>query len=160
MEKGPSNQDAYTFNYWDVILGDPPIMYWGLGETAGPFAYDESVNRPDATYIGNPSFELPGAIADDSNSSVEFNGINRYVEWDPILAFPACPILVGAHLLWCVYGRGVGQGEESPRADTFLTASTGGAKFSFDFKFDTFTTDAIQKFIYFDMGDGTPVAIG
>ena len=28
-------------------------------------------------------------------------------------------------------------------------------KFSFDFKFDTFTTDAIQKVIYFDVGDGT-----
>jgi hypothetical protein len=28
-----SNQDAYTFNYRDVILADHPIMYWRLGET-------------------------------------------------------------------------------------------------------------------------------
>jgi hypothetical protein len=69
-----------------VILADHPIMYWRLGETAGPFACEESVNRRDTTHIGSPSLGLPRAIAYDSNSSVEFNGINGYVEWDPNLS--------------------------------------------------------------------------
>jgi len=103
---------------------------------------------------------LPGAIADDSKSSVEFNGINGYVEWDPNLSISDVSYLVGrSSPLVCLRSRR-GSRRRKPRADTFLTASTGGAKFSFDFKFDTFTTDAIQKVIYFDMGDGTPVAIG
>jgi hypothetical protein len=99
LEGGPFNQDAYTFNYRDVILADHPIMYWRLGETAGPFAYDESVNRRDTTHIGSPSLGLPGAIADHSNSSAGFNGIKGYVEWDPNLSISGVLFWWGAHVL-------------------------------------------------------------
>jgi hypothetical protein len=90
-----SNQDPYTFNYRDVILADHPIIYWRLGETAGPFAYDESLNRRDATYIGSPSLGLPAQLPTTrprlSNSMASTGMLNRI----PILAFPACPILMG-----------------------------------------------------------------
>jgi hypothetical protein len=122
LEGGLSNQDAYTFNYRDVILADHPIMYWRLGETAGPFAYDESVNRRDATYIGRPSLGLPGAIADDSNSSVEFNGINGYVEWDPNLSISGVSYFGGVLICSNAFTVEVWVKEKKvPRADTFLT---------------------------------------
>jgi len=119
-----SNQDAYTFNYRDVILADHAIMYWRLGETAGPFAYDESVNRRDATYIGSPSLGLPGAIADDSSSSVEFNGINGYVEWDPNLSISGVSYFGGALMCSSVFTVEAWVKEKkAPRADTFLTTA-------------------------------------
>ncbi len=87
---------------------------------------------------------MPCAIADDSNSSVEFNGIKGYVEWDPSLSISGVSYFGGALMCSSVFTVEAWVREKkAPRADTFLTTCTGGAKFSFDFKFDTFTTDAI-----------------
>ena len=73
--------------YRDVILADNPIMYWRLGETCGTIAYDESANHRDATYIHHPCLGLPGAIANDPNTAVGFNGINQYVGWIPTSSY-------------------------------------------------------------------------
>ena len=72
-----SNQDAYTFQLPRCDPGRPSDYVLAPRRTAGPFAYDQSVNRRGATYFGSPSLGLPGAIADDSNSSVGFNGIKE-----------------------------------------------------------------------------------
>jgi len=55
---------------------------------------------------------LPGAIADNSNSSVEFNGINGYVEWDPNLSISGVSYFGGAlmcssvfHIPFCLEGH-------------------------------------------------------
>jgi len=82
-------------------------------------------------------------------------------EWDPNLSISGVSYFGGALMCSSVFAVEAWVKEKkAPHADPFLTMCTGGAKFSFDFKFDTFTTGAIQKVIYFDVGDWYSVAIG
>ncbi len=129
--------------YRDVILGDNPIMYWRLGETSGTIAYDETANHRDATYIHQPFLGLHGAIANDTNTSVGFNGCNfcnQYVGWIPTSSYSGA-FTVEA---W------VKEKQINP-VETFFDTRTKTADFSFDFKFDTLA----GKEIHFDVGDGT-----
>ncbi len=129
-----------TISYRDVILADNPIMYWRLGEASGTIAYDETGNHRDATYIHHPSLGLHGAIANDRNTSVGFNGFNQYVGWIPT---SSCS---GAFTVeaW------VKEKRVHP-VETFFDTRTKTAEFSFDFKLDTLA----GKEIHFDVGDGT-----
>jgi hypothetical protein len=123
-----------------VILGDNPIMYWRLGETSGTIAYDESANHRDATYIRHPFLGLPGAIANDTNTSVDFNGFNQYVGWIPTSSYSGA-FTVEA---WVREKR-------LHLVETFFDTRTKTAEFSFDFKLDVLA----GKEIHFDVGDGT-----
>jgi hypothetical protein len=129
-----------TTSYRDVILTDNPIMYWRLGETSGTIAYDESANHRDASYINNPFLGLHGAIANDTNTSVGFNGFNQGVRWMPTSSY------FGAFTVeaW------VKEKQINP-VETFFDTRTKTAEFSFDFKLDTLA----GKEIHFDVGDGT-----
>jgi len=129
-----------TTSYRDVILGDNPIMYWRLGETSGTIAYDESANHRDASYINNPLLGFPGAIANDTNTSVGFNGFNQGAGWIPTSSY------FGAFTVeaW------VKEKQIRP-VETFFDTRTKTAEFSFDFKLDTLA----GKEIHFDVGDGT-----
>jgi hypothetical protein len=66
--------------YSSVVLAKNPVGYWRLGESAGPTAFDLSGASHDGTYLGNPTFGQPGAIAADT--AVGFNGPSSgdYVE--------------------------------------------------------------------------------
>jgi len=129
-----------TTSYRDVILGDNPIMYWRLGETSGTIAYDESANHRDASYINNPLLGFPGAIANDTNTSVGFNGFNQGAGWIPTSSY------FGAFTVeaW------VKEKQIRP-VETFFDTRTETGEFSFDFKFDTLA----GKELHFDVGDGT-----
>ncbi len=129
-----------TTSYRDVILADNPIMYWRLGETSGTIAYDESAIHRDASYINNPLLGFPGAIANDTNTSVGFNGFNQGVRWIPTSSY------FGAFTVeaW------VKEKQIRP-VETFFNTRTKTAEFSFDFKLDTLA----GKEIHFDVGDGT-----
>ena len=135
-----ANGIAQTNSYRDVILADNPIMYWRLGETCGTIAYDESANHRDATYIHHPSFGLHGAIANDMNTSVGFNGCNQWAGWIPTSSYSGA-FTVEA---WV-------KEKEIRQVETFFNTRTKTGEFSFDFKFDTLA----GKEIHFDVGDGT-----
>jgi hypothetical protein len=143
-----SSAELYTppsaaTSYRDVILADNPIMYWRLGETSGTIAYDETANHRDATYIHQPFLGLHGAIANDTNTSVGFNGCNfcnQYVGWIPTTSYSGA-FTVEA---W------VKEKQINP-VETFFDTRTKTAEFSFDFKLDTLA----GKEIHFDVGDGT-----
>jgi hypothetical protein len=62
--------------YSTVILGDHPAAYYRLGETSGTTAFDSSGNSHDGTYLGGPTLGLPGALAGDPDTSVQFNGVS------------------------------------------------------------------------------------
>jgi hypothetical protein len=128
-----------TTSYRDIILADNPIMYWRLGETSGTIAYDESANHRDATYINNPMLGFPGAIANDTNTSVGFNGRNQGAGWIPTSSYSGA-FTVEA---W------VKEKQIRP-VETFFDTRTKTAEFSFDFKFDTLA----GKEIHFDVGNG------
>ena len=59
--------------YAATVIADNPVGYCRLSEGAGPTALD-SWGTNNGTYFGNETFGLPGAIAGDSNSSVDFAG--------------------------------------------------------------------------------------
>lgn len=88
---GPSNQD-----YRATVLADQPMMYWRLGEAAGPVAYDETENHRDAAYKTFSGCERPcltygepGALVGDPNTAISLFGPSSidgsldYVSWSP-----------------------------------------------------------------------------
>jgi VCBS repeat-containing protein len=82
-----ARDDAYTVDqgltlvvdepgsvYDQAVLDDSPIGYWRLGESAGPTAVDET-GVHNGVYSGAIDFGLPGALANDANTSVELDGL-------------------------------------------------------------------------------------
>ena len=59
--------------YPGAVIADNPVGYWRLGEAAGPTALD-SWGTNNGTYYGVETFGLPGAIAGDPSTSVDFSG--------------------------------------------------------------------------------------
>jgi len=114
-----------------------------LGETSGTIAYDETANHRDANHMNNPWLGFPGAIANDTNTSVGFNGCNfcnQYVGWIPTSSYSGA-FTVEA---WV-------KEKKVHLVETFFDTRTKTAEFSFDFKLDTLA----GKEIHFDVGDGT-----
>lgn len=71
-----SNPAAPTYS--DVVLEDSPVSYWRLGESSGVTAVDEQgVN--DGGYTNTPTLGVTGAIADDADTAVSFDGSTEYV---------------------------------------------------------------------------------
>jgi hypothetical protein len=68
--------------YSSVVLAKGPVGYWRLGEASGPTVADASGNGYDGTYLGNPTLGQAGAIANDPDTAVGFNGPDSqdYVE--------------------------------------------------------------------------------
>lgn len=60
-------------------MGDGPVAYWRLGESSGTNAADSSGNGLNGTYTGGVTLGQPGALVDDANTAVAFNGSTGYV---------------------------------------------------------------------------------
>src|SRR5262245_22525465 len=58
----------------NVVLAKGPVGYWRLGEQAGPTALDASGHGSDGTYFGNPTLGQLGAIVNDPDTAIGFNG--------------------------------------------------------------------------------------
>jgi hypothetical protein len=68
-----------TGSYYSLVTGDPSLLaYWRLGETSGSTAAD-TTGANNGTYINKPTLGSPGAIANDPNPSVTFNGSTQRV---------------------------------------------------------------------------------
>jgi len=85
----PTPTDTLTFtptftdtplpaSYQSVVLADGPISYWRLGESSGTTAADMMGVNP-GTITGGVMLGAAGAIANDSNTAMRFNGSNNYV---------------------------------------------------------------------------------
>jgi hypothetical protein len=61
--------------YMSTVLADNPAAYWRLGELSGATAVNV-VNSPagDGTYSGSFTLGRPGALLNDVNTAVGFNG--------------------------------------------------------------------------------------
>jgi len=70
-------------NYRALVLSHGPESYWRLGESSGTNAADEMGNH-DGTYTDTPTLGATGLITNDTDTSVEFDGANEYVEIDDI----------------------------------------------------------------------------
>lgn len=69
-----SDEPPVTEKYADVVLADGPNGYWRLGERTGTVAADSSMSGIDGTYVGSPKLDAEGAIAEDSDASMQLDG--------------------------------------------------------------------------------------
>jgi hypothetical protein len=80
-DAGPcANVDAGVLGYRATVLADSPAAYWRFGEASGASAVDETGNVADMTYFGTPTHGVPGAIANDTNTAVSFDGTSAYAQ--------------------------------------------------------------------------------
>ena len=82
LAPSPAVGTSKASNYRAVILANNPIMYWRLGETSGTVAYDETANNRDAIISKKPLLKLPGAIKNDPNTSIWFDGLDDAAGWN------------------------------------------------------------------------------
>jgi hypothetical protein len=67
--------DRFTYSYSGAILADSPNIYYRLGESAGPTAFDSSGGGHDATYAASGvTYGVAGAIVNDANSAITLDG--------------------------------------------------------------------------------------
>jgi hypothetical protein len=71
---------AASADYASSVLNDGPIGYWRLGESAGLIAFDASPNNFNGTYVGNVTLGAPSAIATDTNTAANLDGVSGYVD--------------------------------------------------------------------------------
>jgi Ca2+-binding RTX toxin-like protein len=73
-----------------LVLADAPTQYYRFGETSGTAAADSSGNSRNATYVNGPTLGQSGALANDANGAVQFDGIDDYVDLpDGFANFPS-----------------------------------------------------------------------
>jgi sulfur relay (sulfurtransferase) complex TusBCD TusD component (DsrE family) len=122
--------------YESAVLGDSPAGYWRLGESSGTTAVDLSGNGHDGSFVGAPALGVPGAVAEDPNTAVAFNGASQYAQVPYTAALnPAAPFTVEA---WAKVSGGAGSirtvvGSRSfnpPRGYMLGVASTGEWQFA------------------------------
>lgn len=65
--------------YFSLVASDPGLLaYWRLGETSGTTAIDATGSH-NGTYVNKPALGSAGAIVNDPDTSVTFNGTSQRV---------------------------------------------------------------------------------
>lgn len=80
-----ASPDAPT-TYTAAVLLDAPLAYFRLNETAGVNAYD-TVGGAPGTIVGNTMLGQPGALANDPDLAMRFDGLNGAVDLDQRFGF-------------------------------------------------------------------------
>jgi hypothetical protein len=66
-------------SYYSLVTSDPALLaYWRLGEASGTVAADVTGNH-NGTYVSKPALGSAGAIVNDPNTAVTFNGTSQRV---------------------------------------------------------------------------------
>ncbi len=82
-----AGSEAGIVTYYDTVRSDSPAMYLRFGELAGPVAVDSTGDNNGGTYPdGGITYRVPGAIVNDSNTAVGFDGVAS-VTIDPSFDF-------------------------------------------------------------------------
>lgn len=71
---GGDDGEAGVLSYPATVLADSPIAYWRLDDTTTTTAKDSSGNGNDGTYQGGVVLGVQGAIANDPDKAVQFDG--------------------------------------------------------------------------------------
>ncbi len=66
--QGTGTQAQAATGYGQVVLGDNPVGYWRLAESAGASAMDNSVNNNHGVYDAAVTLNQAGALAGDANT--------------------------------------------------------------------------------------------
>ncbi len=73
--------------YAQEVLMDSPLAYWRFNETSGTVAVDSSGNGNNGTYVGNVMLGAQGAIANDPDTSVTFDGATAWMSAGDVFSF-------------------------------------------------------------------------
>lgn len=60
-----------------IVNADSPEAYWRLDESSGSTA-DDQIGSNDGTYTGTLTYGVAGALPNDSNTAIEFDGASGY----------------------------------------------------------------------------------
>jgi hypothetical protein len=71
---GGGDVEAGPLSYAATVLSDAPIAYWRLDDTTTTTAKDLSGNGHDGSYQGGVTLGAQGAIANDPDTAVQFDG--------------------------------------------------------------------------------------
>ena len=86
LESPLSDSVTVDSSYRALVISDGPGAYWRLGETSGTTAFDE-MDVSDGTYSGGYTQGAAGALLNDSNTAVDFDGTTGQV------SIPSVPAL-------------------------------------------------------------------
>ncbi len=67
-------------SYPSAVLADNPIAYWRLGEKMSLKAHDQTSHGNDGTYAMTCTLGVVGALQNDTNTAVDFDGASSTVE--------------------------------------------------------------------------------
>lgn len=106
--------------YSSEVLADSPLLYWRLGDASGTTAADASGNGRTGTYNGTPTLGATSLLATDSNTAVQFDGTNDYVNRAASLMSASAQ---GSFEFWVK--------ASTPGVDAVIMQATGGSAGSF-----------------------------
>jgi hypothetical protein len=76
--------------YAAAVLADTPLAYWRLGEPSGSTTcVDQTGHGHNATVVGTVTLGVPGALAHDPNTAVQFDGTSGSIDAGNILDSPS-----------------------------------------------------------------------
>ena len=122
MDDGGIGHDADATTYRDAILATPGLVaYWRLGDAAGSSTAIDAMDLNPGDYLGDPSLEVTGLVANDADPAVGFDGLDDriYVPASSSLVAPP-PMLIrcpSASTTWPWSGES--NTTASPSHDTF-----------------------------------------
>lgn len=92
--------------YYHSVVSDGAVAYWRLGEASGTTAAEE-LNSITGTYTGSPTLGETGALGNDADTAVTFDGSTQYVSTGSSAALPVAntaAITVAAWMKWTATG--------------------------------------------------------
>jgi hypothetical protein len=96
----PATADS-SATYASLVDGRASLLaHWRLGEASGTTAAD-TTGRHDGTYTGSPTLGTAGAIADDTDTAVGFNGATSKITLPPLGTAVDFTIEGWTNLLYC-----------------------------------------------------------
>lgn len=72
--------------YSDTVNALTPTAFWRLGESPGATVAVDETGNYDGTYINAPSLGEPSLLVNDPDTSVNFNGVNEFVNLNSIVS--------------------------------------------------------------------------
>lgn len=96
-----------TLSYDQIVKLDAPVSYWRLGESSGTTAVDE-MGANNGTYNGSPTLGATGLLTDDTDTSVDFDGTDDYVDGIGNLASGGTALSVEGWVNWDSFPANLG----------------------------------------------------